>query len=235
MDFTPISRTRLSESAIDQIKEYIIHHDLQSGSRLPSERELGKRLQISRSSIREALRILEIMGLVEVKSGKGTYVKDLTGDLFTPLPVWVSDYKDKIHKHFEARLILEPEIAALAARRATPEHIERLRENIRIQGNLADDQLADRIQADIDFHCLVAEAARNETLLMLFNSLARISFHGWKAAIKTKGRNETAVKEHLELTDKISKNDEKGARKAMRDHMLISIKMIEAQGSPSSE
>ncbi len=235
MDFTPISRTRLSESAINQIKEFIIHHELQPGSKLPSERELGKRLQISRSSIREALRILEIMGLVEVKSGKGTYVKDLTGDLFTPLPVWVSDYRDKIHKHFEARLILEPEIAALAARRSTPHDIELLRENIKIQASFTDEQLADRIQTDINFHCLIAEAARNETLLMLFNSLARISFHGWKAAIKTKGRNKTAVKEHLELIETISKRDENGARKAMRDHMLVSIKMIEAQGSPTSD
>ena len=90
--------------------------------------------------------------------------------------------------------------------------------------------MATIIQADIEFHCLIADAAKNETILMLFNSIARISFHGWKAAIRMEGRNESAVREHTQLVEKLAHKDEKGARKAMRDHMLESIRMLEEQG-----
>ncbi|MBE0584824.1 MAG: FadR family transcriptional regulator [Desulfofustis sp.] len=230
MELTPISRKRLSESAINQIKDFIIQNGLGPGAKLPSERELCKQLQISRASIREAIRILEIMGLVEVMPGKGIFVKDLTGDLFVPLPTWVSDYRDTIHKHFEARLILEPEIAALAARRATAADIEKIRQNIALQGSLPESEMAAIIQADIDFHCLIAEAAKNETLLMLLNSIARMSFHGWKAALRTKSRNTTAVQEHLDLVAKLVAHDEAGARTMMREHMLGSIQMLKDQG-----
>ena len=230
MELTPISRKRLSESAIAQIKDFIIQNSLEPGSKLPSERELCKSLGISRASIREAIRILEIMGLVEVLPGKGIYVKDLTGDLFVPLPTWVSDYRDTIHKHFEARLILEPEIAALAARRATETDIDRIKQNIALQGSLSENEMATIIQTDIDFHCLIADVAKNETLLMLINSIARMSFHGWKAALRTQCRNTTAVKEHVELLKMIADHDEDGARKTMREHMVGSIKMLEEQG-----
>lgn len=230
MELTPISRKRLSESAITQIKDFIIQNSLEPGSKLPSERELSRRLEISRASIREALRILEIMGLVEVLPGKGIYVKDLTGDLFVPLPTWVSDYRDIIHKHFEARLILEPEIAALAARRAIDTDIDRLRQNITLQSSLSESEMATIIQTDIDFHCLIADVAKNETLLMLINSIARMSFHGWKAALRTKRRNKTAVEEHVELLERIVDHDEDGARKTMRNHMIGSIQMLEQQG-----
>lgn len=230
MDLTPISRKRLSESAINQIKDFIIQNGLGPGAKLPSERDLCSRLQISRASLREAIRILEIMGLVEVLPGKGIYVKDLTGDLFVPLPTWVSDYRDTIHKHFEARLILEPEIAALAARRAGPADIDRIRANIELQGSLPESEMAAIIQTDIDFHCLLAEAAQNETLLMLLNSIARMSFHGWKAALRTESRNKTAVQEHLDLLQRLIEHDEDGARTMMREHMRGSIKMLEQQG-----
>ena len=162
MDLTPISRKRLSESAINQIKDFIIQNGLGPGAKLPSERDLCNRLQISRASLREAIRILEIMGLVEVLPGKGIYVKDLTGDLFVPLPTWVSDYRDTIHKHFEARLILEPEIAALAARRAGPADIDRIRANIELQGSLPESEMAAIIQTDIDFHCCSLKPRRTK-------------------------------------------------------------------------
>lgn len=235
MELTPISRKRLSESAINQIKDFIIQNGLGPGDKLPSERELCSSLQISRASLREGIRILEIMGLVEVLPGKGIYVKDLTGDLFVPLPTWVSDYRDTIHKHFEARLILEPEIAALAARRATIEDIDKIRQNIALQGSLTEKDMAAIIQTDIEFHCLIAETAKNETLLMLINSIARMSFHGWKAALRTESRNNTAVREHLELVEKLVAHDEDGARTMMREHMLGSIQMLKQQGFDSGQ
>ena len=93
MPLQPITKTRLSEAAIEQIKGLIVSENLEPGTKLPSERKLVEALGVGRSSIREALRILEIMGLVEVLPGKGAFVKALTGDLFIPLSDMVSDHK----------------------------------------------------------------------------------------------------------------------------------------------
>jgi DNA-binding FadR family transcriptional regulator len=230
LDLNPIKRKRLSESAIDEIKNFISSNNLKEGSQLPSERELVSRLQISRGSLREALRILEIMGLVEVRPGKGIFVRQVSGDLVVPLPSWVNKYKDAIYKHFETRLILEPEVAALAARRITEDEIRAIQDNVTRQSRLQEHDVVGIIRTDIEFHLLVTGAAKNETITMLMNSLAKISFEGWKAALRVEGRNESAVREHTELVKILSRRDEDGARTAMREHMLASIQMLKTQG-----
>ena len=230
MDLKPIRRKRLSESAIDEIKRFIESNNLKEGDQLPSERELVEKLQISRSSLREALRMLEITGLVEVRPGRGIFVRDLTGDLFVPLESWISSNKEAIYKHFEARLILEPEIAALAARRINGPFLERIAKNIEHQERLADEEVVPIIRADIEFHRLIAEAAGNETISMLMNSLAKISFQGWKAALRVEGRNRSAVREHKQLLQLLEEGDEKGSRDRMREHMLASMKLLKEQG-----
>ena len=230
MDLQPIKRKRLSESAIDEIKSFIQSNNLEGGSKLPSERELVEKLQISRSSLREALRMLEITGLIEVKPGRGIFVRDLSGDIFVPLSSWVESHKEAIYKHFEARLIMEPEIAALAARRRSKEDIDRIEQNIALQKSYPKSEVVSIIRADIEFHRLVAESAKNETISMLMNSLAKISFQGWKAALRVEGRNETAVREHTQLLRLLASGNESGSRKAMREHMLVSIKLLKEQG-----
>jgi len=230
MDLEPIKKRRLSEYAIDEIRKFIANNNLEEGSKLPSERELVDKLQISKGSLREALRILEITGLVDVRPGKGIYVRNLTGDLVVPLDSWVTRNKEKIYKHFEARLILEPEIAALAARRITKEYINRIEKNILLQKSYPETEVVSIISADIEFHRLVAEAAKNETISMLMNSLAKISFYGWKAALRVEGRNESAVQEHTQLLSFLAKRDEDGARTSMRKHMLHSIQLLKKQG-----
>jgi len=230
LDLNPIKRKRLSESAIDELKKFIAENNLNDGSQLPSERELVSKLQISRGSLREALRILEITGLIDVRPGKGIFVRQVNGDLVIPLPSWVTKYKDAIYKHFETRLILEPEIAALAARRITAEEIRMIEENVGRQNRLYEHEVVAIIRTDIEFHLLITEAAKNETISMLMNSLAKISFEGWKAALRVQGRNESAVSEHAEILRIISKRDEDGARTAMHEHMLASIRMLKEQG-----
>ena len=235
MEFKPITKKRLSESITEHIKEFIEKNQLDVGSKLPSEQELANQLHVGKASIREALRILEITGIIEVKPGKGIYIKALTGDLIVPLPTWVSGNKDTILKHFEARLIIEPEVAALAARRITKEEIHIIEQNIQLQKGFPQSRIASTINADIEFHCLVAESAKNETLTMVLNSIARISFHGWKAALRVKGRSESAVKEHTLLLRMLSKGDENGARIAMRDHMLESIRLLKEECTDFTE
>jgi GntR family transcriptional repressor for pyruvate dehydrogenase complex len=230
MDLKPIKKRRLSEHATDELRKFITNNNLQEGSKLPSERELVEKLQISKGTLREALRMLEITGLVDVMPGKGIFVRNLTGDIVVPLSSWVTRNREEIYKHFEARLILEPEVAALAARRISKKYVNRIKRNILLQRGYSETEVVSIISADIEFHRLVAEAAKNETITLLMNSLARISFHGWKAALRVEGRNESAVQEHTQLLDFLAKHDEDGARTAMREHMLRSIQLLKEKG-----
>jgi len=230
MDLKPIKKRRLSEHAIDELRNFITKNNLEEGSKLPSERELVDKLQISKGTLREALRMLEITGLVDVMPGKGIFVRNLTGDIVVPLSSWVTRNREEIYKHFEARLILEPEVAALAARRISKKYVNRIKQNILLQRSYSETEVVSIISADIEFHRLVAEAAKNETITLLMNSLARISFHGWKAALRVEGRNESAVQEHTQLLAFLAKHDEDGARTAMREHMLRSIQLLKEKG-----
>ena len=231
MTLKPITRTRLSEAAIEQIKELIVKNNLEPGSKLPSERHLVDAFGISRSCIREALRMLEIMGLVEVKPGKGAYVKGLTGDLFMPLSTLLSKHSETLHHHFEARLMLEPAAAALAAERASETDIRRLREVLgAFQENLEKNNLVALIRADIEFHRLIANATNNRTIEILMNTITRHDFNGWKMALRTKKRPANTVVEHGKIFDAIAAGDEKRAKSAMRSHLKAAVRNLRKVG-----
>jgi len=227
MPLQPITKTRLSEAAIEQIKDLIVSEDLEPGAKLPSERDLVEALGVGRSSIREALRILEIMGLVEVLPGKGAFVKALTGDLFIPLSELLTTQKESLQHHFEARMVLEPAAAALAAKRAPAKEVVRLRKNMEaFEENLDQENLVGLIRTDIEFHRLVANATENRTIAVLMNTITRHDFHGWKAALRTSKRPQKTVAEHKRIIEAIATGDEKKARSAMRSHLLAAQRNI---------
>lgn len=231
MALKPITKTRLSEKAIEQIKELIVSKNLEPGSKLPSERDLVTALGISRSSIREALRMLEIMGLAEVKPGKGAYVKGLSGDLFMPLSSLLSTHRETLHHHFEARLLLEPAAAALAAKRASQNDIKRLRKVVKtFQKNLDNNNLVALIRADIEFHRLISNATNNRTIEILMNSITRYDFIGWKMALRTYKRPARTIPEHVKIIEAISSGDEKKAKSAMRSHLKAAIRNLKKAG-----
>jgi GntR family transcriptional regulator, transcriptional repressor for pyruvate dehydrogenase complex len=228
--FKPIKRRRLSEIAVEQIRDFILSNGMKAGDKLPSENEMVIQLGVSRVSVREAIRILEISGILEVRHGRGVFVKELTGDIFVPLGQWVSMKKQTLQQHFETRLILEPGIAALAANYASAEDIRLLNENISLQRKIDDDDIVATVRLDIEFHCLLARVTRNKDLAMVMNAIARHSFDGWKAALRTTGRNADAVEEHLKIVDALVHKDPVKAQKAMRNHLKMSVKGLEKQG-----
>lgn len=231
MALRQITRTRVSEEAIEQIKELIITQNLEPGDQLPSERHLVEVFGISRASIREALRILEILGLVEVKPGKGVYVRSLTGDLFMPLSSLLSAHKETLHHHFEARLVLEPAAAALAARRANESDLAQMKRTMdNFQENLENDNLVGLIRADIEFHRLIANATNNRTIEVLMNTITRRDVTGWKMSLRTKRRPAKTVPEHRSIFEAIAAGDEKRARSAMKSHLKAAIQNLKKIG-----
>ena len=111
----PIKRVRLSDSVIEAIKKKIAKDNFAPGDKFYSENQLTKQLQVSRSSIREAIRILEATGYVTVRQGKGIFVADFDAPNFEPFVNWLRSNEQHIFDHFEVRLIIEPKAAAFAA------------------------------------------------------------------------------------------------------------------------
>src|SRR2546426_928581 len=124
MEVAPIKSTRIYEEIVRQVKQMIAEGRLKSGDRLPPERDLAEKFVVSRSSVREALRALESLGLVEIRAGEGTFVREVSVEsLIEPLALMMVAQREAIAELFEARRLLEPGIAALAASRATLEEV----------------------------------------------------------------------------------------------------------------
>src|SRR5437773_7539423 len=124
MELEPVKSIRIYEDIVRQVKALIADGRLNSGDRLPPERELAERFRVSRTSVREALRSLQSRGLIEIRAGEGAFVRDISVDtLIEPLALVILPHREAVGELFEARRLLEPAIAALAARRATPDEI----------------------------------------------------------------------------------------------------------------
>src|SRR5215813_8997128 len=127
VELGPIKSTRIYEEIVRQVKQLIAEGRLKSGDQLPPERDLAEKFLVSRTSVREALRALESVGLIEIRPGEGTFVREVSVDaLVEPLALVLLSQRAMIEELFEARRLLEPAIAGLAARRATKEEIQEM-------------------------------------------------------------------------------------------------------------
>jgi GntR family transcriptional repressor for pyruvate dehydrogenase complex len=174
MDFKPIKAKRLYEEVVDQIKQLMAGGELKPGDKLLPERELAERLQVSRASVREAIRTLEMMGFVEIRPGDGTFVRDTnTDEIIRPLAMFLAVEKSSLLEMFEVRRLFEAATASMAAERAADEEIEEIRsslEKMEERLNVQDSEKGE--EYDIAFHYAVAEATHNGLLIKLFRTIS---------------------------------------------------------------
>src|SRR6202042_1962788 len=167
-----VRTSRLYEQIVQQIEESVLNGSLKPGDQLPAERELAQRLGVSRTAVREAVKALREKGLVEAYSGRGTFITDGTTQAARQsfdLMVKLGQAEGSPHLA-ELRLILEPGIAALAAARIQEPEIVALREAVTVMDGAQRDPEA-YIEADLDFHLALAEAAANPLILSLIDSI----------------------------------------------------------------
>src|SRR5437762_9392216 len=127
MSIAPIKSTRIYQEIVRQVKAMIAEGRLKSGDQLPPERDLAEKFLVSRTSVREALRALESVGLIEIRPGEGTFVREISVEaLVEPLALVLLSQRAMIEELFEARRMLEPVIAGLAARRATKDEVQEM-------------------------------------------------------------------------------------------------------------
>lgn len=172
MQFKPIKPRKIYEQIVEQIKIMIAEGNLKPGDKLPSEREMADRLKVSRASVREALSALHLMGLVEIKSGEGTYIKQSTVDsIIEPLALMLVMERDTVLEILEVRKGLEVEAAGLAAIRRDEEDIIRMREALdEMKNDIANLEIGEK--ADWKFHYAIAQASQNSLLIRLMNTVS---------------------------------------------------------------
>jgi len=218
MTLTAVKRTRIHEAIVAQIREQIAGGGWVPGDQLPPERELSERFQVSRASVREAIRALESTGLVKTRSGGGTYVNSSAEVLLSPLTTAIFQQKDILLDIFEARKLIEPEIAALAAVRADAQDIARMEEILEEQAQqIAKGETG--VEADTAFHSILAQTTKNAIFLRLDDTLVDSLRETRERSLQVHGRPARSLAGHREILGAIQAKDSERARRAMLEHL----------------
>jgi GntR family transcriptional repressor for pyruvate dehydrogenase complex len=220
MDLAPVKSTRIYEEIVRQVKSMIAEGRLKSGDRLPPERELAEKFVVSRTSVREALRALQSLGLIEIRAGDGAYVRQVSVEaLIEPLAFVILSEREAVGELFEARGLLEPAMAALAAQRATPDEIMDME---RILEEQAKEVAAGKtgIAQDAAFHAAIAGAAHNRAITRIIHVLVDLLTRTREESLDTPGRPKRSHEDHRRVLAAIQNRDGDAAHKAMHDHLV---------------
>jgi GntR family transcriptional repressor for pyruvate dehydrogenase complex len=215
-----VRTSRLYEQIVQQIEESILKGELKAGDQLPAERELAQRFGVSRTAVREAVKALREKGLVEAYSGRGTFITDGTSQAVRQsfdLMVKIGQPEGSTHLA-EVRSILEPGIAALAASRAQESDLAVLREAVAVMDRAQHDPDA-YIEADLDFHLALAEAAGNPLILSLIDSIVGLLREQRMRIFNVAGGPERGQFHHKRILEAMERRDPEKASEAMRAHL----------------
>ena len=218
--YRAVKTSRLYEQIVQQVEESITKGQLKPGDQLPAERDLAHRFGVSRTAVREAVKTLREKGLVEAYSGRGTFVTDGTSQAMRQsldLMVRVNQQEGSLHLA-ELRQVLEPEIAARAASRIDEPLLATMREAVAImERNLHDPDAY--VEADLDFHLALAEAAANPLILSLIDSIVGLLREQRMRIFKVDGGPERGQFHHKRILQAIEQHDPERARATMRAHL----------------
>lgn len=228
-EVNPIRRTSLSDKIIEQIIDLISRNILRPGEKLPSEKDLCKRFGVGRATLREALRSLAVMGILEGRVGEGTFVSHNNQRYLERNLQWglLLDRK-KVEDLLETRLMLETQTAFSAAHKATPANLKAMEETIKgMESSM--DQPEQYLRFDLEFHLLVAQATQN-TILYHLVSMTRGYLQAWikKSLVsppsgdENLNRAQSSIQEHRGILRALSSRQGEQAREAMKAHILSS-------------
>lgn len=204
-----------------KLMDYLISAQIRPNDKLPSERQLSEALGIGRSSLRNALKSLSLLGVIDQRPGSGTYLRDTKSDLLPRVIEWgLLLGENNLEEVVEAREQLEVMLAGLAAQRRTDEDVRRLQHLI--DGMRTSDVTQDRahyVELDIQFHLAIAETSKNQVLAGVLRNLQSL-LHAWASrVIEVAGETSSSLAMHVPILEAISRGDADAARSAMDAHM----------------
>jgi GntR family transcriptional regulator, transcriptional repressor for pyruvate dehydrogenase complex len=214
----------VSETIVHEVARLAIEGKIKPGERFPSEAELAKTWNVARSSIREAFSVFQMLGVTAAKPGRGTLLVN-TAPLFALIDWSHFTRAEFISDIIEARLALEPIIAAMAARRADEAGIRRIEETIEAGRKAIGDEAAS-IHASLEFHTAVAAAAGNETLLLTTQLLRSLYHESARYSRREPGNYATLLADHEEILKAIRNRDPETAAAASEAHMRHGLRFV---------
>lgn len=213
-----IKKQKLADIVLDRLFEMFQLGEFPPGEKLPAERDLSIRFGVSRASLRDAIRQLELLGYLEVRQGGGTFVRVPNGQTLTkPFQSLLSSQPHLADDLVEFRFLLEPEVAAFAAKHCTGEDAAQLRDSLAKQHQLV--QEGKRLAAeDVRFHHLIARCSKNVTVLHVLDTLQAL-LDDLRARLLTGDQPKLALLQHGNIADAIIRHDAHAARAHMTEHL----------------
>jgi GntR family transcriptional repressor for pyruvate dehydrogenase complex len=209
--------TRVTAKLISKIKRLISTGAIEPGAKFPPERELAKEFGVNRASLRQALKVLEIMGVLTQRVGDGTYLSASAESILKePLDFLILLDDLTHHELMETRMIVEPELAARAAERATTEDLVSLRRAIAAMENCRTNQ--ERLEADLAFHQCIFRASGNRICHLLFNVIHRTVLTSM-SQLSTRVPLDRPLTFHKRIYAAIQKRNPEDARRQMLEHL----------------
>ncbi|MDX1952878.1 MAG: FadR/GntR family transcriptional regulator [Verrucomicrobiota bacterium] len=220
--FRAIERDQtLTGRVSSQVEQLILGSHLRPGDKLPAERDLADRFQVSRTVVREAIRSLAARGMVDVQQGKGTMVSTPSLEsLAQPMALILRSSQGELehHKVMEVRRLLEVEIVALAAARRTDSDIQRMEEILENRAEIHSNRQV-FLEWDMGFHAALAQSTQNELFSLLLNSVASVLRQIREVGFDVPGTPDRALLHHQNILAAVKSSNVVEARRAMQEHM----------------
>jgi GntR family transcriptional regulator, transcriptional repressor for pyruvate dehydrogenase complex len=233
----PIKREPLATEIARRLVDYLLSGEISPGERMPSERDLAQAFGVGRSAMREAIKSLSLIGLVEVRHGDGTYLRKSDGGLLPQVLEWgLLLGEPRTRDLVEARQKIEAIIAALAAERRTADDVASLRaalDRMAAAAQPGGDPVA-FVEADVQFHLRLAEAAGNTALRDILASVQAL-LRVWIGRVIAASNPDNSYREHLPVFEAVERGDPVAAQAAMEDHMRSAAVRLERTLSESTE
>jgi GntR family transcriptional regulator, transcriptional repressor for pyruvate dehydrogenase complex len=231
--FEPIQKSSIVVDLTKSLLEYIFSGSIKPGEKLPTERQLQEALGVGRSAIREAIKVLSVLGVLEIKHGNGTYLKKTDSSLLIESIEWGMLLGEKrVRDIIEARQEIEISVVKLAAQRCTEEELKELWE---ILERLKVSTIEDFVEIDIAFHLKLADMAKNTVFKGILTSIQSLLRTWIKYVIEEAGETRFSYNDHLKIYKAVENKDPKAAVLAMEEHMHDATKRLIAVVENSRE
>lgn len=223
----PVERMSIIDNVAAQLKDHITSGEVAVGDKFFTEKEISATLQVGRSTVRESLRLLEAMGFIEKRVGKGAFVAKTREDEPDGLYQWFASHEPELNDIMEVRMAIEPLAVRLAIERGTSEEIEEIEaiHDSFVEAVERNDLLA-LASCDERFHSLIVRASHSKLLIAIGESMARclLEYRTRSFAVRKNVRN--ALLPHRKILDAIKSKDVKQGMRVIQEHLRISLEDI---------
>ena len=216
---TPIKNVKVYEIIMNQIKDIVRSGELKRGDKLPSERDLALKLNVSRTSVREAIKALETLGLIESKHGEGNYIRsDFEDILLEPLSIVFMLLGSDNNEILQLRNVIEPEVAKIAAENITNDEIEKIEDIIEKLSKTKDSK--ECASLDKEFHYAIAKASKNHLLSTIIFSVSSLIEEYIDESKIYHDKKEEVIKEHRKILKALKEHNKDEAFNEAKNHLL---------------